>query len=149
LEVSAPMAKRHSEWYARNRERQAAYAVAYNAAHRVENRARKAAYNAAHREEIKAYNTAWHAAHRAPAAKITWRATHRAEAAAHRASNRFGEVVPRDTWNAVWFGECFSCGLTPARGVDHIVPRSRGGRNIIANLQPSCSPCNRRKGARL
>jgi len=30
--------------------------------------------------------------------------------------------------------------------VDHIVPRSRGGRNTWANLVLCCSPCNTKKG---
>lgn len=30
---------------------------------------------------------------------------------------------------------------------DHIVPKSRGGRNHISNYVPACHDCNRRKGS--
>jgi len=32
---------------------------------------------------------------------------------------------------------------------DHIIPRARGGLNGISNRQPSCGPCNFKKGDRL
>jgi 5-methylcytosine-specific restriction endonuclease McrA len=34
------------------------------------------------------------------------------------------------------------------RHVDHIQPLSRGGRNVIANIQFTCSGCNLKKGSR-
>jgi len=30
--------------------------------------------------------------------------------------------------------------------LDHIVPRTRGGRNTRENLQTMCNPCNQKKG---
>jgi len=40
-------------------------------------------------------------------------------------------------------------GIVGARGaweVDHSVPRSRGGSNLMRNLLPACISCNRSKG---
>lgn len=36
-----------------------------------------------------------------------------------------------------------------ATTVDHIVPKSKGGRDTPANLQAACAPCNAAKGARV
>jgi len=47
---------------------------------------------------------------------------------------------------------CQYCGRSlPAMHltVDHVVPRSRGGRATWDNLVAACAPCNRRKGGRL
>ena len=68
--------------------------------------------------------------------------------ACYWATRRFGEAVPLDVWKPIYFGTCFSCGVTPACGVDHIIPFTRGGRNVIENLRPACMPCNRKKGNR-
>lgn len=40
--------------------------------------------------------------------------------------------------------ECQYCGR-PAENVDHIVPKSRGGRHTWDNVVASCRPCNSRK----
>jgi 5-methylcytosine-specific restriction endonuclease McrA len=50
-------------------------------------------------------------------------------------------VVARDE------GRCAYCG-GHATTVDHIVPRSRGGRNTWKNTVAACGPCNQRKGDR-
>ena len=33
-----------------------------------------------------------------------------------------------------------------ATTADHLVPRSRGGPDVLANLRPACAPCNRQRG---
>jgi len=48
-------------------------------------------------------------------------------------------------------GRCALCGATKRDrllDVDHIIPRSRGGRTELANLQVLCVKCNRSKGNR-
>jgi diadenosine tetraphosphate (Ap4A) HIT family hydrolase/5-methylcytosine-specific restriction endonuclease McrA len=45
-------------------------------------------------------------------------------------------------------GRCQLCGISAKErplDVDHIIPRSRGGRTELANLQALCSKCNRSK----
>lgn len=47
---------------------------------------------------------------------------------------------------------CQYCGAQPGKArltVDHVVPRSRGGKKSWENLVTACAPCNRRKGRRL
>lgn len=56
-------------------------------------------------------------------------------------------------------GYCYHCGKKIARSnygrpgtkgaweVDHSRPRSKGGSDYLRNLNPSCIPCNRSKGA--
>ena len=63
------------------------------------------------------------------------------------------ELGDRDHWT------CWVCGgeVDPkavpgspnAASVDHVIPRSRGGRSVWENIVASCAPCNRRKGNRL
>ena len=46
---------------------------------------------------------------------------------------------------------CQFCGATPGRAhltLDHVLPRSRGGRSVWENLVTACRPCNTRKGSR-
>ncbi len=57
----------------------------------------------------------------------------------------------RETIHAREGGFCFYClhRLTPiVRGVDHVVPRVRGGGNGYRNLVSACGECNSQKGER-
>lgn len=59
------------------------------------------------------------------------------------------EVLRRDRFR------CSLCGASPASRlgcelhVDHVVPFSRGGKTVAANLRTLCSDCNLGKGGRL
>ena len=44
---------------------------------------------------------------------------------------------------------CQYCGATARLTVDHVVPKSRGGRSSWDNVVTSCAPCNIRKADRL
>ncbi len=45
-------------------------------------------------------------------------------------------------------GECYYCGqkLKPSElTMDHLIPITRGGRSVQANLVPACKNCNNKK----
>lgn len=44
---------------------------------------------------------------------------------------------------------CQYCGSRSHLTIDHVVPRSRGGKSSWDNIVTSCAPCNSRKGDRL
>ena len=45
-----------------------------------------------------------------------------------------------------WGSKCAYCG-EPAKSLDHVIPRHKGGLTVIENLVPACLPCNGHKGA--
>lgn len=51
-------------------------------------------------------------------------------------------VLRRDNFRCAYCGE-------HATTIDHVFPRSRGGRDEFRNCVAACSPCNSRKGNRL
>lgn len=63
---------------------------------------------------------------------------------AHRRKITRKAVLARDSWT------CQYCGSRkPGLTVDHVIPRSRGGKSVWENIVASCGTCNRRKGNRL
>jgi len=44
--------------------------------------------------------------------------------------------------------KCRYCGSTYNLHVDHVKPRSRGGKDTMSNLVTACASCNLSKGAR-
>ena len=53
-------------------------------------------------------------------------------------------VLARDAWT------CQYCGSRkPGLTVDHVIPRSRGGKSVWENIVASCATCNRRKASHL
>ena len=44
--------------------------------------------------------------------------------------------------------QCQYCGCRDRLTIDHVVPKSRGGRDVWENLVAACVPCNNRKGSR-
>ncbi len=63
---------------------------------------------------------------------------------AHRRKITRRAVLARDSWTCQYCGSRKS-GLT----VDHVIPRSRGGKSVWENIVAACASCNRRKGNRL
>jgi len=64
---------------------------------------------------------------------------------------RLGLPVTRRTVLARDRYTCQYCGSQPGKAhltVDHVVPRSRGGKTVWENVVIACGLCNRRKGDR-
>ena len=62
----------------------------------------------------------------------------------HRRKITRKAVLARDSWT------CQYCGTgKPGLTVDHVIPRSRGGKSVWENIVAACASCNRRKGNRL
>lgn len=78
-----------------------------------------------------------------------WLANSRARAERHGAPHE--DVSRADIWRASG-GRCHVCGRAWAEGGawqgDHVIPISRGGLHVLANLRVACPDCNRRKSAR-
>ncbi len=41
--------------------------------------------------------------------------------------------------------KCLACGESSNLTIDHVVPFTKGGSNLISNIQPLCMGCNRKK----
>lgn len=58
-------------------------------------------------------------------------------------------IVPQRLYNEVMMVDDFTCVYCGRRNVDmtvdHFVPRSQGGPDVLANLMTACAECNRRK----
>lgn len=61
-----------------------------------------------------------------------------------------GELAGFERREYVMYRGAHRCAYCGAEGVplevEHVVPRSRGGSNRVANLVPACVPCNQAKG---
>lgn len=69
-----------------------------------------------------------------------------------RRMKRTRQRIPDDVRRAVFErdqGRCARCGTTDNLQLDHIYPWSRGGPDIVENLQLLCQPCNGSKGDRI
>lgn len=51
-------------------------------------------------------------------------------------------IIKRDS------GRCQYCGSRNQLTIDHVLPKSRGGRDKWDNLVTACVPCNNRKGSK-
>jgi len=125
----------------------------YRAVHRKEILAKKHIYNVA-AAQAGLHRKYW-AEHRESclAAGRRWRKNHpdAARALVHGRRARIrgnGGTYSIHEWKAAcdaWGNRCLCCGALDGLTVDHVVPISRGGKNIIDNLQLLCMKCNKRK----
>lgn len=148
--------------HARCKDCRVAEKAAYTNANRQAIKARDAAYREARRDEPTERQRAWREAHPERAAQIARKskAVHKdtVNAATHRRRARIkgnGGTWTAAEWAAIKAQQdyrCLMCGRREpdiALTVDHIVPVSRGGRNVAANLQGLCKSCNSKKHRRV
>ena len=60
--------------------------------------------------------------------------------------------IPSDVQKEVWKrdgGRCVKCGSSKDLHFDHIIPFSKGGSNILENIQIMCARCNIRKSDKI
>jgi 5-methylcytosine-specific restriction endonuclease McrA len=86
----------------------------------------------------------------------TFRQTHRIAVYAYghwrRSYRREMGSYSEQEWTelkAKYCNRCLCCGEVKPLTVDHVVPLSKGGSNLIENIQPLCKPCNSAKGTQI
>lgn len=65
----------------------------------------------------------------------------------NRRSNKNGKFS-KEQWISLcikYGNKCLCCGEEKSLTPDHVIPISKGGMNIIENIQPLCIECNQRK----
>lgn len=153
----------------RRRAKQREYSRRWREANPESQREHVRAWKAANRERQREYWRKWYAANAAENAE-----KNRAKSAAWRASNpvrarekefananlrrarlvgaAVGETVDRAAVVESDASTCYLCGKHCEAAdihLDHVVPLSRGGQHVMANLRVTHAACNMRKGARL
>ena len=131
------------EYEQKNADRRLAYFAAYRAANMEAMRERNRRWREANREYLRAKGRAYAKAN-----------ADRYRAAWHRRRARIRSIGGGYTtaeWEALcakYGHRCLRCGKSRRLTVDHVLPLSKGGGNVIGNLQPLCRSCNCSKGTR-
>lgn len=77
-----------------------------------------------------------------------WACAEQAEPAAVRPGSSSWRALRQAVFERDEF-TCVYCGAKDPLACDHVIPRSRGGRNEMSNLVTACRPCNSSKRDRL
>ncbi len=131
---------------ARNRPYQREWKRAEQVADPDKVRRRRNAWRAANAAHSRAWWNAWRAAN-----ADRWRAITRLAQQRRRARRRSNLVLPFTQEQllarmAYWGSRCYMC-RGPWNAIEHVKPVSWGGGHLLANLRPSCTSCNTRKGS--
>jgi len=164
-------------YWAMHPEQKKAKGIRYTRSHAEENRERAKAWYHANKERASEIARARYATHRAEVLEKwrLWREEHPEDAKARdrlnyerytekyhkyarqrqdalRANQELNGRHTEEEWQAKlveFSGRCAHCGTTDRLSRDHIIPLSRGGNDLIDNIQPLCVPCNARKGTKI
>jgi 5-methylcytosine-specific restriction endonuclease McrA len=147
----ACVAVRNKAYYATHQEQEHARYVE----HGEEKRAKAGIYRITHRTQMQAGRdaTAEHKRAKSRDYYVMHPETALKSCRARRARKAaVGGTISIAEWNElVWaFGNrCLCCGTRDKPlAMDHVIPLSKGGPHVIANVQPLCQTCNNRKGVR-
>lgn len=136
------MCQKFRDWNARNPERKKEISARYVERNRDQINARsRELYQ---KPEKKAWAAAYRKKHRSENPELYLTYCHNRRA---RKRNATGSHT-RDEWLAKVEragGRCVYCGNKGRMTRDHNVPLSRGGSNLISNIEPACRRCNSRK----
>jgi len=121
--------------------------------------ARRKLYDQDHGAARRSYNHAYYETHRQESIDrmAAWQRAHPDRCVARQRNRRnrvrsntppaLSDVTPVSWQNLIdaFGGRCFYCGGEGRLEMDHVIPVSRGGRHVLANLVPACGTCNKRK----
>jgi 5-methylcytosine-specific restriction endonuclease McrA len=99
----------------------------------------------AHPERSRAHRRAWLDEVPIREAAVRCAATANSRARMYGVDGQIGYETVLELWRRE--PVCVDCG--EGRGLDHVIPLSRGGSNTSGNLANRCRSCNSRKGKRL
>lgn len=149
---SQDIARRVTEWRAKNPESVKAIKARYEERHKEEKRARNKHWEAVNPEKANALKAAWRAAN--PGYSKEWASRNRDKVNSY-AHNRRAKYIGRYTKadiEAIFARQRGLCANPACRvsiaskfDVDHIMPIHRGGTNWPDNIQLLCRKCNRCK----
>lgn len=149
---AAARAEYHKKWAAENREKLREYHREWSAS--SENKEKKKEWFQSNKEKIaaskralyarnpaiKEYNQRWLDAH----PEVRKAGKHNRRAAERRVPGKFTGAEFKALCEK-YGNKCLCCGSTGKLSADHVIPISKGGSNLIENIQPLCMPCNAKK----
>lgn len=138
---------KQTRYYRANVEARRTAQRAYNLANaqviREKEALRREAHTPEQRTRLEQLKAAWAARNPAKVKASSVAARHARRAAAGRFTASQWQLLC-----ALYGHQCAACDADEKLTPDHIVALARGGSNHIANIQPLCLDCNRRKGTK-
>lgn len=142
----AEIAAKNKLRYEANKEQERAKARIRSRASYESRREYMANWRAAHREELNAYHRRKHAENIETRRASLKERHHRRRARLHQVGGSDYTTIAMIRARFAYHGNrCVYCGEAGQLQADHVIPISRGGAHLPANIVPACKPCNSSK----